>query len=228
MTNFVTMRNRIADELARSDLDTFIGREINTAIKHYESDRFWWTEVKEHSLGNTVDGERYYALPSDFIRVDSLKITFGGAYYDLTPRIWEFLERQDKQATASPKGLPKDYALYGDNIRLYPVPDGAYALSLSYLQRLTDLSADTDTNAWMTFGEELIRSRASAAVQIKYLRKPSAVAEAAQMASLGKKVLSACECIALESLKGEAAQRLATGRLRTTEHMAIRPQVRAA
>ena len=53
MSDFITMKTRVADELARNDLATFIGKEINTAVKHYESTRVRWTEVKEYALGNT-------------------------------------------------------------------------------------------------------------------------------------------------------------------------------
>ena len=95
--------------------------------------------------------------------------------------------------------------------------DGTYALSLSYLKRESALVNDTDTNAWMTHGEEVIRSRAKSAVEIKYLRKPVAIAEAAQLAAQGKKCLSYCELIARDSLLHETQQALSTGRLRSKE-----------
>ncbi|MBM3505140.1 MAG: hypothetical protein FJX65_14855 [Alphaproteobacteria bacterium] len=216
MTDFVTMKSRIADELARSDLATFVGREINSAIKHYESTRFWWNEEKEFALGNTANGTRYYATPANFIRADSLKINYNGAFYDLTPRIWEYIEHRDNQSTPT-KGAPREYAVYNDNFRLFPVPDGTYAMLLSYLKRQTDLSGDTDSNGWTTFGEELIRTRAARSIEIRYLRKPVAIAEAAQMAALGKHFLSNAECIAFESLKDEMQERLSTSRLRSKE-----------
>jgi len=57
-------------------------------------------------------------------------------------------------------------------VRLYPVPNGAFPLILSYVRSLTTLSADGDTNAWMTHGEELIRLRAKADLYINYLENP--------------------------------------------------------
>lgn len=216
MSDFITMKTRVADELARNDLATFIGKEINTAVKHYESTRVRWTEVKEFSLGNTASGTRYYAVPSDFIRADSLKINYSGALYDLVPRTWEYIEHQDNQDSPT-LGVPNEYVVYADQFRLWPVPDGTYALLLSYLKRENDLVNDTDTNSWMTFGEEVIRSRTKAAVEIKYLRKPAAIAEAAQLSAQGKRCLSYCELIARDSLLHETQQALSTGRLRSKE-----------
>ncbi len=57
-------------------------------------------------------------------------------------------------------GVPVDYAIFGDQLRLAPIPDAAYTITFSGLARLPTLSQDADTNAWMTEGEALIRNQA--------------------------------------------------------------------
>ncbi len=52
--------------------------------------------------------------------------------------------------------------MYQDRINLFPIPGSTYTLTIHYLKALTALSADSDTNAWLTEGEELIRLHAKA------------------------------------------------------------------
>lgn len=59
-------------------------------------------------------------------------------------------------------GEPTMFAVQAGVIRLFRVPDIAYTVRLDGLSRLSTLSADTDTNAWMTEGERLIRTLAKA------------------------------------------------------------------
>ena len=42
MTTYGTMQDRIADELMRSDLTTHIQKSIQTAIKKYEREEFYF------------------------------------------------------------------------------------------------------------------------------------------------------------------------------------------
>ena len=58
------------------------------------------------------------------------------------------------------EGQPTSYDYYGKQIRLYPIPDASYSAVVSGVYALAELSATTDTNAWMTDGEQLIRARA--------------------------------------------------------------------
>ena len=77
MSDTNALRLRIADELDRQPADIIgspslsvgyaINREINSAIRHYESSRFRWNETRESEWVSTVSGTRTYALPSGFI-----------------------------------------------------------------------------------------------------------------------------------------------------------------
>ena len=56
--------------------------------------------------------------------------------------------------SATYTGYPTDYALYDEQIRLYPIPNGTYTLTLSYQKQLDGLAGEADTNEWMIDGEE--------------------------------------------------------------------------
>ena len=207
------MRERIADELNRSDLTAEIDRQINSAVRHYESTRMRWNEVRDWVVATTVPGVRYYSLTSDFLRFDSLKIVSSGNYVDLRPRTWKSIEDRDSQVTAS-QGVPSDYVVYADQLRIFPVPDASMTLVGSYVQRATTTTLTASSSGgWLAFtgGEELIRARAVAGVRVDRLRQPQALAEMAQLAAQGKTALSIKEGIAHAALIDERNDALASG-----------------
>lgn len=201
MSTYGTMQTRIADEIGDSGLTTQIRRAIQSAIAHYEGTRFWFKE--ERATSTTSAGTEFYALPSDFQELDSLLITVNGNRYTLTQRDWGYLEALS--VTTANTAQPMDFAIYEEQLRLYPVPNDAYTLTMSYVRSLSTLSDDSDSNAWMTSGEELIRSRAKWDVLAHVTMDPgqAAVAKAAEMA-------------ALQNLLSRTTRRIATGHLRPT------------
>jgi hypothetical protein len=68
--------------------------------------------------------------------------------------------------------------LYGRQLRIWPVPDAAYTLDLMGLARLSPnpLSADADTNAWMTDGGSITRAQAKIIIYRDLLRDADGVA----------------------------------------------------
>ena len=213
MPSLQTMRERIADELNRSDLTAEIDRQINSAVRHYESTRMRWNEVRDWVVATTVPGTRYYSLTSDFLRFDSLKIARSGNYVDLRPRTWKSIEDRDSQVTAT-QGVPSDYVVYADQLRIYPAPDSSMTLVGSYIQRATTTTLTASSSGgWLAYtgGEELIRARAVAGVRVDRLRQPQALAEMAQLAAQGKTILSIKEGIAYAALIDERNDALASG-----------------
>jgi hypothetical protein len=167
MSDFGTMTTRILDDLNRNDLTSQAQDAIQTAIKFYEKRQFWFTEGR--ATASTVDSQEYYALPDDFLDMESLSITVSNWTYPLLLRTYNTLEDWFVKS-GTYKGYPTDYALFEEQIRLYPIPNGTYTLNLSYVQKLSTLSNDTDTNAWMVEGEELIRTHAENRLYMGKLR----------------------------------------------------------
>lgn len=247
MSDTNALRARIASELNRALTDTFgnsgetfatvVNREINAAVKHYESTRFRWNEVRESTLLTMVSGTRTYSLPADFIAMDALKYVYNGNYIPVTPLSYDEIERKDTRVTAI-TGTPNHYAIYGNVMRFFPAPNGAYTLIGSYIRRFlptsltgsfcaampmggsytltvtTTASHNNRLNGWTTDGEELIRARAKAAIQILYLKNAEAIAEMQGVVARREPYLSVQEGIAFEALQDETFDVLATNTIK--------------
>lgn len=207
MSDLGTMKTRIESELSRTDLTSEIQDEIISAIEHYKHHRFHFNE--QEKTAPTVASEQYIALPDDFIELDKLRITVNSRTYPLEPVTFGAVTDIDESTYT---GIPVRYAIYNQQIRLYPTPNAVFTLTLSGLQGLDALSADSDTNAWMTDGEELIRSRARAATQINYLYDDAIKTESIMFAQEG--FYSAREKAAYAALKSRSDSYVSTGRIR--------------
>ena len=163
MTTYVTMRSRISDELVNESLTTAqINAAIQSAIAHYQRKRFYFNESRAETF-STVASQEFYGTADNanipnLSLIDKLTMTASGTRFKLTPRSWEWIDERSSTTTAI--GQPTDYCYYAQQIRLYSIPDAVYTVRISGLVRFAALSADGDSNAWMTDGEALIRGRA--------------------------------------------------------------------
>ena len=170
MSTFGTMKTRIADEIVRDDLSAQIANAVLSAIAIWAPTRFHFNEKRY--LINTVVDQEYYALSSltntdgsaigtgeTLIEVDSFTLTYNDQPYVLDDRTQQWIDREQAPA-ATYTGQPAFFGFFGDQIRLAPIPDAAYVGTISGLAQLSTLSAEADSNAWMTEGEGLIRAQA--------------------------------------------------------------------
>lgn len=249
MSDTRNLRLRIAEELDRQASDTIglggltvglaINREINNAIRHYESTRFRWNETREDEFTTTVSGTRVYSLPPTLVRLDTLKLVYNGSYIPIIIRAWDEIEDRDRDVTGS-NGVPHEGAIYGNILRLLPIPNGAYTLVASYIHRVrptsltgsycgittmggasltttTTASHNNRLDGWTTDGEELIRARAAAAFEINYLKDENAKIEMGLLGRAGEPFLSVREKQSFERLVDEAQDASATGKTRPYE-----------
>lgn len=154
------MQTAIADQLVDSALTVAqIKAAIQSAIKHYERKPFYFNQKKAATF-STVASQEYYGTAANadipyIIKFESFQI----GTYKSTVRATDHAAIEASQS-GSITGQPNAYAYYEQKIRLYPMPDAVYTATLSYIYRLTALSADGDTNAWVEDAEELIRQSA--------------------------------------------------------------------
>jgi len=200
MTTYGAMQDRIADELTRSDLGTQIQREIQSAVAHYESERFWFNEG-QYTLTTETAVEAYSI--TTVLDIDSVAITVSGHPYDLRARPFQYI---DQIRDPSYTGRPDDYAVFNDQMYLCDIPDATYTIVISGCLRLATLSATADTNAWMTSGEEMIRCRAKSKIYLHILRDTEAAGEMAAM-----------EREAYEKLAQKTASKIKSGSLTPTQ-----------
>ncbi len=200
------MQDRIASELVRTDLTSQIQLAIRSAIKKFERKRFYFNE--QRITLTTSSGQEYYTSADNasipyIAEFDSVRITVNGTTYTLHKRDYNWIDQI--QSNASYTGDPTDYAYYGQQIRLYPIPYLARTVVLSIVNRFATLSATTDTNAWMSDGEELIRQTAKADLLANVIRNNDRAM-----------VMDALATRARDDLLAESTQRGATGKLRPT------------
>jgi hypothetical protein len=169
---FSDMQTAIAGELARSDLRTEIQREINNAISFYGNKAFWFNEASMAEI-TTVQGQRYYPLPTNFASVLDVLSTLGNYTYRLEPRTEQYLDQVD-WGNDFWSGYPTDYSFWNGQIRLFPPPQGGLPVTVKGTAILSPqpLVNDSDTNAWLTSAEELIRTRAVRQLYGRYIRDP--------------------------------------------------------
>lgn len=220
--DYAAMQARLADELSRSDLTSQIKLAILSAIQTYRGKRFYFNELRSDTF-NTVSGQEFYTSADladipNLPDIDSILFNQSSSFrYPLVKRTWAQLELWSINPTTV-SGFPTDFCWYGGQIRLYPIPNGVYSCRISGTIRLTPdpLSADNDTNAWMTDGEELIRQRAKADLNINVIRDPEWQAERRNIAAQGLWFLSSMEQSAFDVLAAESTERLSSGHLVAT------------
>ena len=181
MTTYADMYNRIGDEIQDpAALLPQIQRAIQDAIALYEPNRFYFNQT----VGTfpTTAGREYYGA-ADFadipllIEIDSLIGTISGSDYPLQA---EDFRQMDRVQTGAWFGPPRAFAYYNQELRLFPIPDAVYPLTMAYHHRLSPLVNGTDTNAWMTDGEMLIRQTAKGILALDVLQE-SNIAQGAQI-----------------------------------------------
>lgn len=202
MSTYGAIKSRIADELDRTDLSSQISLSVQSAIKFYEYECFWFNESRSITFDTVADQEFYDDGDSEYIpnllMIHAVTVTVNSQRYKVEPRTYQTLE--EWAVNTSTTGEPTDYAYYAQQLRLFPIPDAAYTVRISARIRFQELSADGDTNAWMTDAEELIRARAKADVF-----------ETALFDTVNSDRMRGYEAQSLMRLRAETGRRLGTG-----------------
>lgn len=206
MSTFGTMQDRIADELARTDLTSQIQKAIVSAVKYYQRKPFFFSE-SQFTLTTSASQEYYGVSDNSNIpnlsAIDSVRITVGTTTYTLEKRDFAYIDQISSSTNTTAD--PTDYTYYAKQLRFYPKPSAARTIVVSGTFATATLSATTDSNYWTTDGEELIRSRAT-----WYLYKN--VIKDREQAEDWKET----ELEALATIRGDDAERLSTWRFRPT------------
>lgn len=201
---YIDMITRIQDEMLNASLSVAqIKLAIQSSIADYDGTPLYFNHKTSATL-TTVAAQEYYAAADlsdipDIHLIESFKITVNGYKVDVNPVDFTVM---DSQQNGSVTSLPYWYAYYKQQIRLYPIPDAAYTCTLAYIYKLATLSADSDANAWMVDGEEMIRQAAKRRLNEDYLQDDAAAARCERL-----------EDQAYDRLQSETAQRLPNKKL---------------
>lgn len=206
MSTLGTLKARIRNDIFREDLDQQIGESILDAIRVYGRRRFYFNEVRAKDF-TTAPGQVWYGEDVTGIASQIDDALFVRSDADVTQiRRTDVTDFEFLTDASASSGEPFQYAYYGRQIGLYPIPDKAYTIRLNGLFRLgAPLTDDEAGNAWMTEAFELIRCRAKAYLFAHHMQDP-------QMAS----VYSAMELDELTNLRSETTRRVAYDGFRKT------------
>jgi hypothetical protein len=201
MSTYGEMQSNIQRFIRRDDLGTEIQDAIKRAIAYYSKENWPWTEVRSTSL-TTTSGVKTVSLPSDFSTdVSLLMETPANTIYPVLKKTIQEIE--ELYISDSLTQEPTIYAIWDDNIYLYPIPDDTYSLIFDYYGDLTELSNSSDTNSWTTKAEQLIEDRAIWWLATHVMRNPQLASEM-RMSTLES----------YRQLRREATMRSSSGRIR--------------
>lgn len=163
---FSELKAQVLDDLNRDDLTAQVTRALSSAIKHYEKEGWWFLE--DTTATATVANQAYYNVPSDAVTVLSILITASSSDLRIRKTTFDDIDSLD---TGDVVGIPTDWCLWKKMIRLYPVPDATYTLTVNYIKTLGDLT-DSSDNEWTNEMKDLIRYRALVELYAVVLRSP--------------------------------------------------------
>ena len=93
-----------------------------------------------------------------------IRVAYSSNYTDILDEVtYRWIERH--RTNTSYTSQPEKFAVQGLDLRLWPVPDAAYTLTMTYHRDIGGFSAtltSTLSNEWTDDAEELIRSRTMA------------------------------------------------------------------
>jgi len=146
LATYTDLLAAVASWADRTDLTSVIPDFVTAAESRINRDLRVRRMVTNTTL-TTTSGTQTLALPTDYLEAENLTLSGTsppGALSVITP---ELMDR--KYPANYQTGQPVVYTTVGSNLILGPTPDGAYALSLDYYQRLG--LASSSTNWVMTY-----------------------------------------------------------------------------
>ena len=162
MATFGDIIALVADDLARTNLNSQIGNEINAAIREFDTKRVWFNETRDLTF-NTVAAQAEYTT-ADNSNIPNL-IRIDGMFSTLNSNDKWLLKPMDKAqrewlTPPNDPGRPTWYTFTNKVLTLWPVPDAVYQIRVMGWYRLAALSIDTDTNIWTEEASDLLRHSA--------------------------------------------------------------------
>jgi hypothetical protein len=145
ITTYAELQAAIADWVERGDLTSRLPAFVANA--EAKANRWLRDQKLEAQDAASVD-TALTALPQDFAAVITVQLRLGASepYSRLDPALSDVLASYDSDVGA--RGRPRFYGLLGPQLQLYPAPDRAYAVLLTYFAKLPALS-DTNTTNWL-------------------------------------------------------------------------------
>jgi hypothetical protein len=213
MTTFSDIKAAIADDIddTTGEYAAQIATAVLAAIRYCERKTYYFNETRDVTFA-TVDGQEWYDS-SDNANIPTLVRIVAAWTEDSAGQRDELIrmmpaDMEQLADSSGSRGEPYAFTYFGQRIRLYPMPDAtAYTIRLQLgPYRLTPLSADSDTNAWLSEAYDLVKARAKYILAKDTLKDAAVAAEALNDFNDQDNALT-----------GETTSRNATGYIRPTD-----------
>jgi len=176
MANLGEVRQKVLNDLTRTDLASEANDAINEAIKTLsELNNFWFqdsegqlTTVAQKSNYNNTDG-----FPEYFSNITYAELIYSGSNLriPLTKRTFDYIRDADPGNFYS---QPTDYAIYENQLWLYPSPNlSNYTIRFFNTNLYEPLEDDSDTNAFTIYASSLVAYEAQKILCLSILRDES-------------------------------------------------------
>lgn len=208
MSTQAALAAEISVDLGRSNLTNEITTAIEDAIRHYQTEKFWFCENRSATFV-TVASQSSYSSSDDsdipnFFDVTSVHIEDGTTEYSLMWQPQDVMETLLGNSPAS--GRPDRYSYFNETFNLYPVPDAVYTIrpigALVVAAPASEAEAD---NPWMIAAKELIRAKAKWLLYTHTIKEPQLAA-----------AMETAETRALTNLWAKTSRKRAKGSIRKT------------
>lgn len=160
------MKQRIANEINRSEFPNEIADAISDAILYYNNERYFFNETRSNTFSTVASQSDYTSSDSaeigNILKIDYVTCLAGGLLYTVDVMAPEVIEESIINGGIV-TGIPAFYTFYNQTLRFYPVPNDVYTIRAGYVRQIAAPATDVETlNPWMTTAERLIRTRAKA------------------------------------------------------------------
>ncbi len=166
------------DLLNRTTYSDQVKRAILSEIRLRQRERFWFNETVTALVA--VASQEWISKPANFLFLDRLEVSENSSTTKLIEKDLNFIADINVDNSTS---LPIYFTQYQNRFLLANIPNSAYPINCFYVKQLPALSADSDTNKWLSAAEDVIVYGAAKKVWAGTIRNASAAAVCAQLQS---------------------------------------------
>lgn len=132
----------VTEWLEREDVATARIKDFISIAEKKVNRKLRVLEMESAGTLATVGGVDTVTLPARFLQMRDLTRQYGG--YDIPMK--SIVPAQSSKLSGDTSGMPTNYSIVGNTIRLYPTPDGVYTLDYVAYMADEELSDSNLTN----------------------------------------------------------------------------------
>src|SRR5512139_29192 len=148
MATVAEVQAQILGDLHRSDLTAQTATAMSNVLDKLRMERFWFNEMQaSFSITTTSAFDLTTYLPT-LLQLDTARVWHNGAAIALNRAHWSDLADLDE---VDDTGVPSQWAVHHQTLRLYPTPVEDMVLEVSGLK-------DVSLTAWCSYAPTLVRT----------------------------------------------------------------------